>query len=104
MNAFDYHSERDAAAGVALRVEEYLRVYDILGLTLLQVGPGQIVKILLRLQHRCRLIVEVQKRLQILEVIKSGQLLGRRIGKIDPVSLGQPEHHFRFQCAFDMQL
>jgi hypothetical protein len=89
---------------MALRVEENLGVHHVFCLASLHIRPGQIKKILPGLQDRGRLIVKIQKRLQIFEVIQPFQLVGRGIRQIDAVFLREPYHHFRFEGAFDMQM
>jgi hypothetical protein len=54
---------------MALRVEEDFHVHDVLSLAALQIGPGQVVKILLLLQHGHALIVDIKKVLQAIEFI-----------------------------------
>src|SRR5262249_3111709 len=84
--AFDHGRERDAAAGVALRVEEHLDVADIVGVRAREIGEGKIVEILLGDQHRHALIVEIEKILQVAEPIGLPHRVDRRIRQADAVA------------------
>ena len=53
--------------GVALRIEEHLDVADIVRVRALEIGPGEVVEILLGDQHRHALIIDVEKVLQVAE-------------------------------------
>ena len=63
--AVHHRLERDAAAGVALRIEEHLDMAHIVGLGALEIGQGEVEEILLGDQHRHALIVDVEKVLQL---------------------------------------
>jgi len=54
-----------AAGGVTLRIEEHLDVPDIVGTGALQIGPRQIVEILVGDQYRHALVIDVEKILQM---------------------------------------
>ena len=60
-------TEGNAAIGVGLRVEERLDVDDVLRLALLQVGPGQVVEVLLGAQHVGAGVVEVEEFCRLLK-------------------------------------
>src|ERR1700730_13279017 len=77
--AFDHGRERDAAAGVDLRIEEHLDVADVFGVGAREIVPGEVVEILLRDQHRHALIVEVEEILQVAEPISLPHGVDRRI-------------------------
>ena len=96
--------EADAAPGVGLRVEEHLGVADVVGRGALQVGPHEVVEVLLRLQDGRSLVVDVQERLEVGELVRAPYLLDRGEGQRQPVALGQAEHHLRLQRALDVQV
>ena len=58
----DHRVERDAPRGVRLRVEEDLRIPDVCGGCLLQIGPGEIVKVPRGLEYRHGIVIDRQKR------------------------------------------
>ena len=78
VKAVDHGRECDAARRVALRIEEHLDMPHIVGMRALEIGPGEIVEILLGDQHRHALIVDVEKILQVRELIGAAQRLDRR--------------------------
>ena len=62
--------ESNAAAGVALRVEEDLGMNNILCAGLFQIGPGHIVIVFLFLQDGHALIVQVEEVLKLVKLIR----------------------------------
>ena len=104
MQAVDHGGEGDAARGVALRIEEHFDMHEIVGARPLQIGPGQIVEILLRDQHRHALIIDVEEILQVRELIGPAQRLDRRIGQRNAVAARQREHQFRLEAALDVNV
>ena len=76
---FDHGRERDAAGGVALRVEEHFDVADVVGVGALEIGEGKVVEILLRHQHRHAEVVDVEEILQVAEPIRLPHRVDRRI-------------------------
>jgi hypothetical protein len=87
----DHGRERNAAAGVALRIEEHLDVAHVVSVCALKIGPGEVVEILLGDEHRHALIVEIEKVLQVAEAIRLPQRLDRRILQLDTVATRQRE-------------
>lgn len=69
MNAFNNRADRNSAIRVCLRVEEDLSVADTLFVSLQQVSPGQVVKVTIVKQYTGALIINVQKRLKVGELI-----------------------------------
>jgi len=69
-----------------------------------EIGEGQIVKILFGDQHRHPLIIDVEKILQVAELIGSSQRFHRRISKRDAVAPRQREHQLGLQAALDMNV
>ena len=96
--------ERDAAAGMALRVEEHLHVPYIVAMCAFEIGPGEVKEVLLGDQHRHALVVYVQKVLQLGELIGAAQRIDRFIGQADVVARGEREHQFRFEAALDVNM
>ncbi len=96
--------ERYAAVGVGLRVEEGLGVHHVLLFALLQVGPGQVIEVLLGTQHVGASVVEIEELLQVAEVVGAAQCFDVIPGQGDLVALGQTEHQFRLQRALQVQV
>jgi len=89
---------------VRLRVEEDLGVADVVGQGARHVGGGHVVKILLGQQHAGAGVVQIEERLQIVEGISGAHFLNRGVGQLDAVALGQREHQFGFERAFDVDV
>src|ERR1700730_8662506 len=102
--AFDHGRERDAAAGVALRIEEHLDVADVVGVGAREIGPGEVVEILLRDQYRHAAIVEVEEILQVAEPISLPHGVDPRIRQADAVAARQRKHQLRLQAALDVNV
>ncbi len=96
--------ERDPAGSVSLRVEEDLRVAHAVAMGALEIGPGQVVEILLAAQHLHALEKEIQKLLQATEAIGGARLLHRAEAQAHAIALGQREHHLRLKTALDMHV
>ena len=103
-NAGDDIGKGDAALGVALRIEEYLDMADMVGMRAFQIGPGQVVEILRRQQHRHALIIDIQKVLQVTEIIGFANILDAGEGKLHAIALRQRKQHFGLERTFDMQV
>lgn len=103
-DAGEHHLEGNAAVGVGLRVEERLDVDHVLRLALLQVGPGQVVEVLLAAQHVGASVVEVEEFLQVVEGVGLTQGLDVVPGQGDVVALGEGEQQFRLQGTFQVQV
>src|ERR1700737_1067377 len=69
METFDHRREWDTTGCVSLRVEEHLDMADIISARSFEICPGEVVEILLRFQHGHALIVDVEKILQVPELI-----------------------------------
>ena len=102
--SFDHVFEINAARGVSLRVEEDFDVHDVIHLHALQIRPGQIVKIVLITQHVGTGIVEIEKRLQVREIVRGAQFDHTRMGERDAVLFRFRKHHLRLKRAFDVQM
>ena len=76
----------------------------ILGVAVLQIGPGEIEKILLGLQDSSPLVVKIQEGLQIVELIGGAQALDIGIWQRNPIAFGQGEQEFRLQGTLNMQV
>ncbi|MCY1418272.1 hypothetical protein D9M71_338270 [compost metagenome] len=96
-DAVEHHFESNAAVGVGLRVEEGFGVDHVLGLAALQVGPGQVVEVLLGAQHIRALVIQVEELLQVVEGIGTAQGLHIGPGQGDLVALGQGEQQLWLQ-------
>jgi hypothetical protein len=96
-DAVDHGLERHAARGMGLRVEENFGVAHVVGRGAPQVGRRHVVEILLREQHAGAGVVNVEKRLKIIECISFAQAFNRFVGQPDPISLSQLKDQFRFE-------
>ena len=63
------------ALGVPLRIEENLHVHDVVALRPQQIRPGKVVEVAGRKEHARSRIVEIEKRLQIVELVGRTQRL-----------------------------
>src|SRR5262252_1501139 len=70
----------------------------------LHVGPGQVVEVSPLPQNIGALIVEVQKVLEVPEVISRAKGLDRGIWKLDAVTPSKREHHLGLERALDVQM
>src|SRR5690606_1877429 len=96
--------EGNTAIGVGLGIEEGLGMHDVLLFALLQVGPGQVVEILLGTQYIGTAVVQIEKFLEIAEGIGATQGIDIAPGQRDLVALGQAEQQFGLQRAFEVQV
>ncbi len=103
-DAVEHHFESNVSVGVGLRVEEGFGVDHVLGLAALQVGPGQVVEVLLGAQHVGALVIQVEELLQVVEGIGTAQGLHIGPGQGDLVALGQGEQQLGLQRAFQVQV
>ena len=103
-DALDDGGQRNTAARVRLRIEEDLRVADVLRACARQIGAGEVMEIAFRQERAGRLVIEVEEILQVLEIIRRPQRLDGGIGQINPISFGKREDHLRLQRALDMQV
>ncbi|MNE28649.1 hypothetical protein D3C80_1220960 [compost metagenome] len=103
-DAIEHHFEGNAAIGVGLRVEERLGMDHVLRLAAQQVGPGQVVEVLLGAQHVGALVVEVEKLLQVVERIGRAQGFDVVPGQGDLVAFGQGEQQLGLQRSFQVQV
>ena len=74
MDAGDHRFEGHASVGVRLRVEEDLGMTHPLGGGPRQVGPGQVVEILLFHEHPAARVIDVEERLKIAEHVRSSNI------------------------------
>ena len=74
-------------------------MHHVLGFATLQVGPGQVVEVLLGSQYIGTLVIKVEKFLQVVEGIGAAQGFHIGPGQGDPVAFGQGEQQFRLQRA-----
>jgi hypothetical protein len=66
-------------------------VHHAVGVRALEVGKRQVAEIVGVAQHRGAFIVDVEKRLQVAEVVRRAQRLDRRIAQPHAVLLRQRE-------------
>ncbi|MNJ71057.1 hypothetical protein D3C77_675600 [compost metagenome] len=79
-------------------------MHHVLLFALLQVGPGQVVEILLGTQYIGATVVQIEKFLEIAEGIGATQGIDIAPGQRDLVALGQAEQQFGLQRAFEVQV
>ena len=96
--------ERHPAFGVALRIEENLDVADIVGVGALEVGPGQVIKVLLGLEDAHPLVIDVEEILEVGEGVGRAHLLRRLERNRHPVALGEREQHLGLERALDVEV
>jgi hypothetical protein len=89
---------------MGLGVEEDLRVHDVVAMHPHQIGPRQVVEVLLGQQHPGALVVEIQELLEVAKLVRGSQLLDRGIREMDPVAFRDLEHQLRLQRAFDVHV
>ena len=70
-------ADRHAARGVRLRIEEDLGVDDVVGRGALEIGAGEVAEILLADEDVRALVIDIQKILQITEIIGLSDLVDR---------------------------
>lgn len=104
LDAAQHYLEGNATVSVGLRVEERFDMDDVLRLAALQVGPGQVVEILLGAQHVGTGVIQVEKLLQVIEGIGRTQGLDIGPGQGDLVAFGQGEQQLGLQRAFQVQV
>ena len=96
--------EGDAPVRVGLGIEEDLGVPDIVRRGAAEVGEGEVVEVLLRLQHGGPGVIDVEEVLQVGEGVGRAHRLDVREGDLDPVAPGEGEHLLRLQRALDVQV
>ena len=74
---------------MSLGIKKNLSVHDIVFPAMLQVCPGQIIKILSGLQYRHSLVIQVQKILQAIELVRLSNRIDVGIGQVNAVALCQ---------------
>ena len=96
--------EGNAAVRMALRIEEDLDMAHIVGPHPLEIGPGEIEEILFGHQHIHADIIDVEKVLQVGEIIGRPDLLDARVGDVQTIAPGQGKHQLGLQRAFQVQV
>ena len=92
------------ARGMRLRIEKDFGADDIIFAAAQQVGAGQVVKILFVQQNGGGGIVNVEKRLQVVEIIGGAHFVHIGIGNADAVAPGDFKHKLRLERALDMDV
>ena len=96
--------DRNAACSMGLRVEKDFGVQHIVGNGPINIRAGQIIKILFSLQDSSTGVIQIQKRLQIGELVGGADCFHAVVWQRDLIAACQCKHHFRFQRTFDMQM
>ena len=100
----DHGVDRDATRGMRLRIEEQLRVDHPIGVRAREVRHRERVKIGAIAKHVAAGVIEVEKRLQVVERVGGAECLDRRIRQLDPVLAGEREHHLGLERALDVEV
>jgi len=79
----DHSFKGDSPVYMGLGIEENFRMAHILAADLLKICPHQVVEILFRLQNPGALVVDIQKILELGEVIGFPDLIHGIIGQFD---------------------
>ena len=104
MQPADDGLDRDAAAGVSLRIEKHFDMTDVVGAGALQVGPRQVEKILFAQQHRHAPVVHVEEVLKLRELVGYAQRLDRFKREADVVARRKREHELRLERSLDVNV
>ncbi len=89
---------------MSLRVEEDLDVHGSLRVGSVEIRPGQAVEVIRVPQHVGTRIVDVQKRLQIGELVGPPQILDGRVRQPHPVLGRQLKGELGLERALDMHV
>src|SRR5580704_16072214 len=96
---------------MSLRIEEHLHVLYVLARNFLQVGHGQIIKILLFCENVHALQVKRDKIIKAIETLIGFSYLGEvfkwlvfPVEKLDVVAFSQIPHHLRLHRSFEMKM
>jgi hypothetical protein len=100
----DHDLHRDAARGVGLRIEEQLGVHHVVGVRAGEVRHRERVEVAAVAEHGAAGVVEVEKRLQIVEVVGGAHRGDRGVRQRDAVLAGQAEHHLGLERALDVKM
>ena len=103
-DAVDHRREFEAAIGMRLRIEKNLRVTDVVRGGALEICSGHLLEIALLQKHARTFVVDIEKRLQIGEVVRAANLVDRTMTKPDSVAAGNLEHQLRLERAFDVDV
>src|SRR5436190_7803205 len=86
-DSLDDGRERDAATGVRLRIEKDLGVTDVIRGSAAQIRHRHVIEIALLAKDAGAFVVDVEKRLQIGELIRASQRIDGWIAELHAVSL-----------------
>ena len=89
---------------MALRVEEHLDMAHIVGVGAFEIRKGEIEEIPLGDQHGHALIVDVEKVLQLPELIGAAQCLNRPERQGDAVASREREHQLGLEATLDVDV
>ena len=102
--AADDDLHRDAACGVRLRIEEQLGVHDAVGVRAGEVRHRERVEVAAVAQHVAARVIEVEERLEVVEVVRGAYRFDRRVGQRDAVLGREAEHHLGLERALDVKV
>ena len=104
MQSVDDAGHADAARGVGLRVKKQLGVQHVVSRSAQQIGPRQVVKILLAQEHAGTGVINIQKTLQVAEGIRTAQRVNVGVRQRHAIAGGQRKNQLRLQRAFDVNM
>ena len=102
--AADHDVEGDAARGVGLRIEEQLRVDDVVGVRAREVRHREGVEVAAVAQDGAAGVVEVEERLEVAEGVRGADRLHRRVGQGEAMLRREGEHQLGLERALDVQV
>jgi len=102
--AADHDLHRDTARGVSLRIEEQLGVDHAIGVRAREVRHRERVEVAAIAQHVAAGVVEIEERLQVVEVVRGAHRVDRGVRQRDAVLAGEAEHHLWLERALDVEV
>src|SRR2546421_7753071 len=104
VDASDHRLERDTAVRVRLGIEEDLGMAHALAGGPGQVGPGEVVEVLLFEQYAAARVIDVEEGLQVAENVGPADVRDRGVRQGNGVSACQLEHQIRLEGALDVEM
>ena len=103
-DALQNHVEGHPPSRVRLWIEEHLHMHDAIAMRTFEIGEGQVVKVTLVQQRRHALVVHVQERLQVGELVRGAQFLRRSIRQPNAIAARDFEHQLGLERALDVNV
>ena len=96
--------ESHPAGRVRLGIEKDLRPHHVVGMGLLEIGPGHLKEVLFCAEDRGGRIVDVEEALQVAESVCLSHRPGRLVRQGDAVPPADGEGQFRLERALDVDM